>query len=132
MDYDIVTWKIVDEAIESISDKIKLANASYDFIYGIPRGGLVPAVMLSHALKIPLILNLEEVWRLKSEKKSVLIIDDISDTGSTLMYFKNEGFDIATLYTRVHTTKTVAKYNAFEVNHNDWLLFPWETKNSSC
>lgn len=132
MDYDIATWQSIDDAVILLSDKIKLSNICYDGVYGIPRGGLVPAVMLSHALAIPLVLNVEEVWRLKSENKCVLIVDDISDTGDTLTYFKDQGFDIATLYTRVHTTKTVAKYNAFEVHHDKWVLFPWETKNSSC
>jgi len=132
MDYDVVTWQSIDEAVILISEKIKLSSISYDGVYGIPRGGLVPAVMLSHELNIPLVLNVEEVWRFKSENKCVLVVDDISDTGSTLTYFKGQRFDIATLYTRIHTSKTIAKYNAFEVNHDRWLLFPWETKKSSC
>ncbi len=87
--------------------------------------------MLSHKLNIPMVLNMEEVWRLKVKNKAVLIIDDISDTGETLRYFYDQKFDIAALYVREHTSRIIPKYRYKNINHNDWLLFPWETKSSS-
>lgn len=131
MEYDIITWETIDKAVLSLTNQIKESGVNYEVIYGLARGGLVPAVMLSHSLKVPIVLNMEEVWRLKVKGKDVLIVDDISDTGETLKYFKDQNIDIATLYTRVHTTKTFARYNAFEVNHDNWLMFPWETLSSS-
>ncbi len=131
MKYDIISWQTIDEAIEILVKKIEASNIEYEVVYGLPRGGLVPAVMLSHALKRPLVLNMEEVWRMKVTGKEVLIVDDISDTGKTLKYFYEQKFHIATLYTRVHTTEVMTSYNAFEVYHDDWLLFPWETKDTS-
>ena len=131
MEYDIVSWEDVDEAIEILAKQIEDSKIHYEVIYGLARGGLVPAVMLSHRLKIPMVLNMEEVWRLKVKNKNSLIVDDISDTGETLRYFYDQKFDIATLFVREHTSKIKPKYSYKNINHDNWLLFPWETKASS-
>lgn len=131
MEYDIISWDNINEAIESLAVQIEQANIHYEVIYGLARGGLVPAVMLSHRLNIPMVLNMEEVWRLKVKNKSALIVDDISDTGETLRYFDDQKFDIATLFVREHTSKIKPKYSYKNINHDNWLLFPWETKSTS-
>ena len=131
MEYDVVSWADIDDAVESLAKQIEESNIHYEVIYGLARGGLVPAVMLSHRLKIPMVLNMEEVWRLKVKNKNSLIVDDISDTGETLKYFYDQKFDIATLFVREHTSKITPKYNYKNINHDNWLLFPWETKSSS-
>ena len=131
MEYDIISWNDIDEAIEILAKQIEDSKIHYEVIYGLARGGLVPAVMLSHRLKIPMVLNMEEVWRLKVKNKNSLIVDDISDTGETLKYFYDQKFDIATLFVREHTSKITPKYNYKNINHDNWLLFPWETKSSS-
>ena len=131
MEYYIITWTDIDEAIEVLAKQIEDSKMHYEVIYGLARGGLVPAVMLSHRLKIPMVLNMEEVWRLKVKNKSVLIVDDISDTGETLRYFDDQKFDIATLFVREHTSKIKPKYTYKNINHDNWLLFPWETQSSS-
>ncbi|MEI0602769.1 phosphoribosyltransferase [Brachyspira alvinipulli] len=131
MEYDVVSWADIDDAVESLAKQIEESNIHYEVIYGLARGGLVPAVMLSHRLKIPMVLNMEEVWRLKVKNKNSLIVDDISDTGETLRYFDDQKFDIATLFVREHTSKIKPKYSYKNINHDNWLLFPWETKSSS-
>ena len=131
MEYYIITWTDIDDAIEVLAKQIEDSKIHYEVIYGLARGGLVPAVMLSHRLKIPMVLNMEEVWRLKVKNKSVLIVDDISDTGETLRYFDDQKFDIATLFVREHTSKIKPKYTYKNINHDNWLLFPWETQSSS-
>ena len=98
MEYDIITWENIDEAIEVLAKQIEDSKIHYEVIYGLARGGLVPAVMLSHRLKIPMVLNMEEVWRLKVKNKAALIVDDISDTGETLKYFDDQKFDIKGLF----------------------------------
>ncbi|MEI0797663.1 phosphoribosyltransferase [Brachyspira intermedia] len=131
MEYDIITWENIDKAIEVLAKQIEDSKIHYEVIYGLARGGLVPAVMLSHRLKIPMVLNMEEVWRLKVKNKAALIVDDISDTGETLKYFDDQKFDIATLFVREHTSKIKPRYSYKNINHDNWLLFPWETKASS-
>lgn len=131
MDYNIITWDMINNGIETISKKIISANETYEVIYGPPRGGLIPGVMLSHKLKIPLVLNMEEVWRIDMQHKKVLIVDDISDTGKTLQYFHDKKFDIATLFVRIHTSRVMPKFHAFDINNDAWLLFPWETQDTT-
>ena len=78
---------------------IKNMNTKYDLIIGISRGGLIPAVMLSHYLGVPLLPisysasdgagdNKEqtniEILPSFDEGTKILIIDDICDTGNTL------------------------------------------------
>ena len=61
-------------------------------IYGVPRGGLVPAVYLSHRLNVPLVKTLDAV--LSDSHNPYLIVEDVIDTGKTLsrliMFLTNE------------------------------------------
>ncbi len=131
MDYNVITWDVINNGIEMLSKEIISSNIKYEVIYGPPRGGLIPGVMLSHKLRIPLVLNMEEVWRIDMQHGKVLIVDDISDTGKTLKYFDDKNFDIATIFVRMHTSKISPKFNAFDINDDTWLLFPWETQDTT-
>jgi len=73
-----------------------------DYIVGLTRGGLLPAVMISHYLNIPMqsldislrdggacVSNLgmaEDAWT----GKNILVVDDINDQGSTLNWIMND------------------------------------------
>jgi len=75
-----------------------------DYIVGINRGGLIPAVMISHFMDLPMYTldvrlrqhagtesNLqmaEDAYGL--EYKDVLIVDDINDSGATFNWIKND------------------------------------------
>ena len=111
-----VSWEKVRVGVHEISKEAR--KRKYSGIYGIPRGGLVPAVMLSHKLKVPLLSTLSEV-------KNVLIVDDISDTGKTLLEFKKRGYDIATLF---YKEGSLVKPNFWKYKKDtDWIVFPWES-----
>ena len=53
----IIDWKEFNQAIEEIVRQIKEKEIQYnfDYILGIPRGGLVVAVALSHKLNLELV-----------------------------------------------------------------------------
>ena len=70
-----ITWDTIDNLITIIAREIISESPNIYNIYGIPRGGLIPAVLLSHKLGIPVT---QEV------KNYSLIVDDISDSGNTL------------------------------------------------
>ncbi len=129
-EYKVIEWATIENAIDIIKEKVLESKIEYEVIYGPPRGGLIPGVMLSHRLRIPLVLNMEEVWRIDMQHKKVLIVDDISDSGRTMQYFKDKNFDIATLYLR-YNSMTVPKYHAYNIDNDDWLLFPWETSDTT-
>jgi len=86
-------------------------------IYGIPRGGSIVEVFLSHFCKLN-VTSKQSIAFLET-----LIVDDIADTGLTLTPYKN--FKIATVYYKPRS-KIKPDYYVREVNNSDWIVFPWE------
>src|SRR3990167_3293454 len=95
-----ITWKQFDITIKELVKKITNSNEKFDAVFGIPRGGLITAVKLSHLLKISLVTEITK------EYKNILVVDDISDTGKTLQNLKDildrssVKYKIATLFFR--------------------------------
>tara|TARA_R110002153_G_scaffold78525_1_gene200979 strand:+ start:870 stop:1262 length:393 start_codon:yes stop_codon:yes gene_type:complete len=116
---EYLTWMYVDRLTDIIASQIKLNFKNVDSIYGIPRGGLIPAVMLSHKLGLPY-----------SDKLTLtsLIVDDISDTGVTLKEF--EGYNTAVLLHKPHTSESVPTIYGESYQKDDWVVFPWEREDS--
>jgi len=111
-----VSWKEYDRMINKLAKQIMQCGKKYDGIYGVPRGGLVPAISLSHILKLPLLLYPTE---------NSLVVDDISDTGMTLKGIKNK--HIACLFTTKWTATKPDFYVKYKKSLLSWIVFPWET-----
>jgi len=124
-----VTWNDIDHQVEKLANKIK----NVDYVVGIPRGGLVVAVIMSHKLGIKHItidhLEKLEEFNLNIDKKKILIVDDISDFGQTLKHFKKQGYTTATLDVR-NTTVTKPDFYCNWLETTDWIVYPWEKKDS--
>lgn len=124
--FENVTWQDVDDFISMVCDKLK-SDSSINInkisgVYGLPRGGLVFAVMLSHALDIPL---------LAAPADKCIIVDDICDSGESLLhYVKNSSGHNS----RKHITVTMyLKPNQLvkpdiyaKIKGDKWIVFPWE------
>jgi len=97
-------------------------------IYGIPRGGLVLGVVLSHKLDKPLYTTISEVLVASTHGARVLIVDDISDTGSTLYQTVcHVGCFTCTLhYVRTSIFEPDVWIN--EKKNDQWVVYPWEVK----
>lgn len=115
-----VSWKDLEEFIDSLIEEMNKQNFKPTGVYGIPRGGLIPATLISYKLDIPLLMN---------ASKGCLIIDDIADSGRTLLHFTENDtqfnkYFIATMY---YHQRSIVKpnYYKFEKN-NKWIVFPWE------
>lgn len=87
----------VREFVERITMQMHRQNWKPDYIVGLTRGGLIPAVHISHYLDIPMhTLNVSlrdseygpetNCWMSEDafNGKKILIVDDINDTGATL------------------------------------------------
>ena len=48
-----VKWNDVDTFVNVLVDHIKMKKLKITGVFGLPRGGLIPAVMISHQLDIP-------------------------------------------------------------------------------
>ena len=122
------TWEWVDEQIDKIGEKLE-AYDKPQFITGVPRGGLVPAVLMSHKFDIPFI-GLEAAKTLPGDlKKQVLVVDDIADSGDTLAQIKRHNFITATLARRDSSSFSPTLVGS-DIGDEHWLVFPWEEKTS--
>jgi GTP cyclohydrolase I len=113
-----ITWKEFKDLVEILAIIIKESGEKFDAIFGIPRGGCFVALELSKILNIPITNEL---------KQGVLIVDDIVDSGGTISKF-NDKYVVASLYYKPKA-KTKPVYKA--ITTEDWIVFPWETKEDT-
>ena len=73
-----LSWHDFDRAVETIAASCR--EAEHSGIHGIPRGGLVLAVALSHRLELPL---------LEQPEPACLVVDDVYETGRTLETYRD-------------------------------------------
>lgn len=111
------SWKQFDSDIKRIAKLLRIKKKKFDSIWGPERGGLVPAVCLSHALGLKYVA--------KPRGKKTLIVDDISDTGRTLKKFYQKKYFIVTLF--YHRQSKVKPNIWLREKKNQWIVFPWET-----
>jgi hypoxanthine phosphoribosyltransferase len=118
---EYVTWQMVDDFCDMLVSTYW--NTDVPGVYGIPRGGSILAVIISHRLHIPM---------LASPVAGCLIVDDICDTGESLLhYIKNSSalnkpiYRIATMYYKEN--QLGVKPDIYGYNKEDkWTVFPWE------
>ena len=140
----VLSWQDIEKAVDSIVNSI--GPKQYDFVVGIANGGLIPATLIAKKLKkrtlsigvssykdkeredIDWWAGLNDMDNYKKDY-SYLLVDDISDSGSTLKYLFNEildeSVDTATLVIKPHT-KFFPTYHAITVESSRWVKFPWE------
>ena len=111
---------IVNNLIEKIKD------LDFDYVYGLPRGGLSFAVILSHVFNKPFISG--HAVKLISDTSKVLIVDDICDTGKTLGIYKGtSNLPFVTLVAKPKGKNKIDNLIYGElVSDNTWVVFPWE------
>jgi len=112
-----LTWRDIQVLIHTLTTRIITELPNIDSVYGLPRGGLIPAVLISHQLEIPFTLTVG---------KNTLVVDDICDTGKTFQ-------DAPGVYTAaLHYKKTasfIPTLYAKEVG-DAWIVYPWEREDS--
>lgn len=119
-----LTWEDIENDINTLCNKLK--DRKFQFITGLPRGGLIPAVLVSHKLDITYkSLNLSKAI---TEGK-YLLIDDIADSGETLVDKRYDGYIKATLHYKKHSL-IKPDYYAREIPNEVWLVYPWENEKS--
>lgn len=136
------------EVIDEIVEQIK--NEKFDSIIGISRGGLVPAVKLSHILEIrdfkvvyassyekggkkEFVFNLPIFESL--EGKKVLIVDDLCDSGKTMKVILKELckknpkslFKTAVMVKKEHSSFN-PDFIGKKIKTDKWIVFSWEKK----
>lgn len=117
------TWKQFENDCDKLALIIKKSSSRFSSIYGIPRGGLIMAVRLSHKLDLPLIMYDSNI------EKKTLIVDDIADTGNTMIEFLDKNkHTTATLFYNSDSKYTPTYFCRKKIN---WVIFPWEDEKTS-
>ena len=103
-----VTWEDIEHFVDYTADILSKSDIDVPGIYGLPRGGLIFAVMLSHRLNKPMLI---------SPCEGCLIVDDICDSGESLIHYtKNTSstnkpkYITATMYYKENKLNIVPDY----------------------
>lgn len=112
-----VSWEEYENLLKLLASRV---SSSISYIYGVPRGGLIPAVMLSHILDIPMVLDMEH-----AKNSRLLVVDDIADSGKTLEKYGHH--ECATIF--VNSKHCVLYPDYYSEKTEDWIVFPYEKEN---
>jgi hypothetical protein len=100
-----LTYTDINKMLASICRDIANSNWRPDYVIGITRGGLTPAVMISQYFNCPMKTlkvslrdggDTESNYKMAEDAfdgKNILIIDDINDTGATINWIVNNWQD---------------------------------------
>ena len=149
--FEIPSWEQIYRLLLNLARKIRRDGFLVDIIVGVSRGGWTPERVLSDLLENPRIANVKaefyvgvaetkgapvitQTVSVDVKDKSVLVVDDVSDTGRSLQLVKQHLLEeaaktvkIATLYLKPWSI-TVPDY--YEKTTRDWIIFPWERKET--
>ena len=115
----ILSWDDVSDLVDDLCEKIIKTTPHVDSVTGLARGGLIPAVMVSHKLGLPYVHSINS---------NTLVVDDICDSGVTLR--DGVGVNTAVLFHKPHTSCFTPNVWAGTHNGDEWILFPWERQDS--
>lgn len=141
-----MTYSEVEKYCSVLADKLISVNPT--LIVGITRGGLVPAVHLSHFLNIPMECitwqtrdggvkqknnslkktpNIQHDHTLLKKYENIVFVDDINDSGKTFTeikdYYGNHNF--ACLIEKLDSTFK-CNFAGDKTDTERWICFPWE------
>ena len=152
MDKTFVQWNDFHRHCDILSGKILADFKELDTIVALARGGVIPARLLAENIKFNnfyvLGLSLYDDHTRKErinvyqdlpntmnncKHNTILIVDDISDGGTTLTYaftklkhaYPNSKIITATPYIKPHTS-FIPDYYTKEFQNNEWIVFPFE------
>ena len=149
-DREVLTWERFGEAAHELSRAIARDGYQPDLIISIARGGLIPAGALSYALRVknlhvmnvefytgvderlPMPVMLPPVPQaVDFSNKTVLIVDDVADTGETLKLVRDFCADhvaetrCAVIYEK---SRSVVKCEYVWHRTDRWIDFPWSSE----
>ncbi len=146
----LVSWDDIVEWSRGLAEKIRESGYKPDIIVAVARGGYVPARLLADFLDVTNMLSIQSqhwVEAAKAAEKAilkypfkvdlssmkVLLVDDIVDTGETLLLakefilkeWKPEDLRIAALQWISPVAKFEPDFYHLEVKDWVWFQYPW-------
>ncbi|ABL87974.1 phosphoribosyltransferase [Pyrobaculum islandicum DSM 4184] len=144
-----ISWPEGITLSEILAKKIEESGYKPEVIIAVSRGGLVPARIISDVLGIDDIISIGvKYWGLAQRRaerpivyhnvepgvvrgKSVLVVDEVADTGHTLMTVKNildlvGASETKTAVLHLKTTSSyVPDYYVEKIEEWVWISYPW-------
>lgn len=116
-----IDWNDVEQYLKAVQKDIEERGLKVSGVYGLPRGGLILAALLSYQMDIPLLTH---------AAKDCIVIDDIADTGRSLYHFRDNRslfnrYYITTMY-YVEDSLVKPDFYVREKHVGDWVVYPWE------
>lgn len=142
------------DGITTIVHQVQASGFKPDYIVGVVRGGAVPAVYLSHKLKVPVAMV---AWNTRDDTewgnesnywipedlvagKKILLVDDIIDGGETIKELLADWqtsvrdmipVDNLRICCMIHNTAQQVRPHFYHrtIDRNEdkrWVVFPWE------
>lgn len=144
-DITVYSYKQFLWDVHLIANQINQSEWKPDVIFAVARGGLTFAAYLAHKLGIKQVIEINTYLDTPPPKllpkpgkfHHYILVDDISDSGETLVFFKEALVAkmaedrvacecvTATLWIR-HNTKMLPDFYARTCMDNSWIEFPWE------
>ncbi len=137
--------------VRELSRQVADGDWKPDFIIGVGRGGLVPAVYISHQLELPMLSIdhsskvpgfadelLAKVASMTAEGTKMLFVDDINDSGGTIAYIRERlgegGCETANMRYAVVINNQSSSVSVDmwadmidRAEDKRWFVFPWES-----
>ena len=145
MEFEWLPWSKGAEMCEQLAEMVRDENP--DVLVGVSRGGLVPVRILSDILGITRIgiLGVQFYKKVGETKdfpeithdmpldvsgKKVLIVDDVADTGKSLVaardYISRKGAGEIKVATLHYKPTSIIKPDYFVGVTTSWIVYPWE------
>jgi hypoxanthine phosphoribosyltransferase len=149
--FEAPSWDQIYDMLLDLADVIRKDGFKPDIIVGVSRGGWLPARVLSDLLSNPNLANVGAEFYLGVAEtryepaltqpisvavsgKTVLIVDEVADTGKSLKLVKEHIMEqgaaearTATVYCKPWST---GKPSYYSKGTSNWIVFPWEVKET--
>lgn len=145
-----LTWRDVQVCV---SELVRQLDRDYDCMLVITRGGLVPACLISEKINLRNILVAAVMFYMGVDQpldapiflqfpadpllagKKVLVVDDVWDSGRTIMAVKSRVLEAqgkpttAVLHYKPSRSLYPDKPDFYGKETGDWLHYPWDPEN---
>lgn len=144
-----ISWTRLEELAAQLARTIKMSGFKPDYVVGIAMGGLIPLALVAERLGVKSIatvsarsydektkkrgkLVISHIPRIQARGKSILLIDEIADTGETLKVVSNilksrcgaGDIKTAVLVTNELRCHFPPDFSVMKVDR--WVVFPWD------
>jgi hypothetical protein len=151
LQFEAPSWNQIYDMLLDLADRIRKDGFKPNIIVGVSRGGWLPARIMSDLLNNPNLANVRAEFYLGGAKtkyepsltqpisvtvagKTVLIVDEVADTGKSLKLVKEHSIEQGAAEARTATVYckpwSIRKPDYYSKKTHNWIVFPWEVKET--